>query len=70
MVSETLMQQVFAKLGCKPSDVKLLGGYNGNIFEINGGKDIVIKILESSNTLDESLLILPLLSTILLKLFK
>jgi len=54
MISEMLKHQVFAKLGCKPSDVKLLGGYNGNVFEINGGK--VIKILDSSTTPEACLL--------------
>jgi Ser/Thr protein kinase RdoA (MazF antagonist) len=47
MISESIRQEVFAELGCSPEAVKLLGGYNSNVFEIErAGAEIVVKILD------------------------
>ncbi|WP_018755549.1 phosphotransferase enzyme family protein [Paenibacillus terrigena] len=56
MISDTIKNQVFAQLGCQSSDAKLLGGYNSNVFEVNIGVDIVVKILDRSVTAVTSLL--------------
>lgn len=37
MIPESIRQQVFTELGCPPEAVKLLGGYNDNVFELERG---------------------------------
>ncbi|SFM28302.1 Phosphotransferase enzyme family protein [Paenibacillus sp. 1_12] len=48
MVNETIKNEVFAQLGIPPTDTKLLGGYNGNVFEVGRNVKFVVKILERS----------------------
>ncbi|MCQ6561234.1 phosphotransferase enzyme family protein [Paenibacillus mendelii] len=48
MIPDHIKADVFAQLGCQPSEAKLLGGYNNNVYEINRGKDIVVKIVDRS----------------------
>lgn len=44
MLPDTVMNELITWLGCRPSDVKLLGGYNSNVFEILPDRGVV-KIL-------------------------
>jgi amicoumacin kinase len=50
MIPESIRQQVFTELGCPPEAVKLLGGYNDNVFELEraGAENIVVKLLDHS----------------------
>lgn len=52
MIPETVRHRVFRELGSSTEDVKLLGGYSDNVFEIEHtpGTHIVVKILDHTVT--------------------
>ncbi|MGG4444448.1 phosphotransferase enzyme family protein [Brevibacillus fortis] len=56
MVTDTVKNQVFARLGCQSSEAKLLGGYNQHVFEINRGEKLVVKIEEGTAASEQGVL--------------
>lgn len=54
MINKMILHQLCEKIGCQPSELKLLGGYNQNVFEFGQGEfdesPIVAKILEFNTT--------------------
>lgn len=50
MIDERITNELFAELGIDLKEVKLLGGYNGNVFEVGTANKYVIKIMERASS--------------------
>ncbi|MGD8189764.1 phosphotransferase enzyme family protein [Brevibacillus ginsengisoli] len=54
-MKDSVLDQICDQFGCKESEIKLLGGYHNNVWEINCGRPIVIKLLDQSPGIIETI---------------
>jgi len=56
MIDQATLEELCIQLGCTISDLKLLGGYNHNVFEVTAHEPFVVKIVTNSPSVRKSLL--------------
>ncbi|MFE4712314.1 phosphotransferase enzyme family protein [Paenibacillus sp. NPDC056722] len=49
MIHQTIVSEMISQLGISPAEVKLLGGYNDNVFEAGAKDPFIVKIVEKTN---------------------
>ncbi|MFC3747326.1 phosphotransferase enzyme family protein [Paenibacillus sp. GCM10012306] len=49
MINQMIVSEMISQLGMDPAEVKLLGGYNSNVFEVGLKEPFIVKIMERSH---------------------